>query len=245
MSKHWISTDPALGEYIPKTPVNKEAKRYNQNLPGMGGVFNTVNLNLYHYAGNNPVKYTDPDGNSVFVGAAIAVWSVNAVLLTFGVLSSAVPSKTEHYNRNQYQKTETYSRLEDALAHGYERLGYKEGGEENAESMDRYHEMGTLPDNYPQPSENNKYVKADPNNPGASFELVFDKNGDLVTDSINGGTYNFSDPKGVKGKINHFLKDMVPYYIWGNSETDAKTTSFFQRIFGNYKGEIPDPAQKE
>jgi hypothetical protein len=28
----------------------------------MGGVFNTVNLHLYHYAGNNPVKYTDPDG---------------------------------------------------------------------------------------------------------------------------------------------------------------------------------------
>jgi hypothetical protein len=30
----------------------------------MGGVFNTVNLHLYHYAGNNPVKYTDPDGLS-------------------------------------------------------------------------------------------------------------------------------------------------------------------------------------
>jgi len=28
----------------------------------MGGVFNTVNLHVYHYAGNNPVKYTDPDG---------------------------------------------------------------------------------------------------------------------------------------------------------------------------------------
>ena len=24
--------------------------------------FNHSNLNLYHYAGNNPVKYTDPDG---------------------------------------------------------------------------------------------------------------------------------------------------------------------------------------
>ena len=58
-------TDLALGVYIPKAPVNDEAKKHNQNLPGMGGVFNTVNFNLYHYAGNNPVKYTDPDGNFV------------------------------------------------------------------------------------------------------------------------------------------------------------------------------------
>ena len=28
----------------------------------MGGIYNTVNLHLYHYAGNNPVKYEDPDG---------------------------------------------------------------------------------------------------------------------------------------------------------------------------------------
>ena len=31
----------------------------------MGGVFNVVNLHVYHYAGNNPVKYTDPDGRFV------------------------------------------------------------------------------------------------------------------------------------------------------------------------------------
>ena len=43
-------------------PINDEAKKHNENLPGMGGVFNVVNLHLYHYAGNNPVKYTDPDG---------------------------------------------------------------------------------------------------------------------------------------------------------------------------------------
>ena len=61
----WISTAPALGEYIPKAPVNEEVKRYNQNLPGMGGVFNTVNFNLYHYSSNNPVKYVDPNGEWV------------------------------------------------------------------------------------------------------------------------------------------------------------------------------------
>ena len=43
-------------------PVNDEAKKHNQNLPGMGGIYNIVNFHLYHYAGNNPVKYTDPTG---------------------------------------------------------------------------------------------------------------------------------------------------------------------------------------
>ena len=52
----WLSGDPALGDYIP-TAGSDPSK-----LAGMGGVYNTVNLHLYHYAGNNPLRYTDPTG---------------------------------------------------------------------------------------------------------------------------------------------------------------------------------------
>jgi RHS repeat-associated protein len=55
-TSRWLSGDPALGEYVP------QAGKGSDGLPGMGGVFNTVNLHTYHYAGNNPVKYTDPTG---------------------------------------------------------------------------------------------------------------------------------------------------------------------------------------
>jgi len=58
----WLSTDPALAEYIPASPSGDESRRKNENLPGMGGVFNAINFALYHYAGNNPVRYVDPTG---------------------------------------------------------------------------------------------------------------------------------------------------------------------------------------
>ena len=33
----WLSGDPALNDYIPKAPIDDEAKKHNENLPGMGG----------------------------------------------------------------------------------------------------------------------------------------------------------------------------------------------------------------
>ena len=59
----WVSADPPLarGDYLPVPPVSDKAKEKNSNLPGMGGVFNTINIDGYQYAGQNPVKYYDSE----------------------------------------------------------------------------------------------------------------------------------------------------------------------------------------
>jgi RHS repeat-associated protein len=89
-TSRWISGDPAMGEYIPEAPVNEEARKRNGNLPGMGGVYNVINLHVYHYAGNNPLKYTDPDGKA----------DTNWVAIIFGIYAEAKNAS----NPNSVQK---------------------------------------------------------------------------------------------------------------------------------------------
>ena len=49
-------------------------KAFNANsLKGSGGVFNSVNLNVYHYADLNPVKYVDPDGKTPALAIETAI----------------------------------------------------------------------------------------------------------------------------------------------------------------------------
>jgi hypothetical protein len=75
-----------MAEYIPEAPVNDAARKRNGSLPGMGGVYNTINAHLYHYAGNNPVKYTDPDGRFAITWPLIKAaleWVIPAICAVF------------------------------------------------------------------------------------------------------------------------------------------------------------------
>jgi hypothetical protein len=52
----------------------------------MGGVYNTINAHLYHYAGNNPVKYTDPNGRFAITWPLIKAaleWVIPAICAVF------------------------------------------------------------------------------------------------------------------------------------------------------------------
>ncbi|MCF0242910.1 MAG: RHS repeat-associated core domain-containing protein, partial [Treponema sp.] len=198
----WLSTDPAMSDYMAGSDAG-------------GGAYNATNFSLYNYGNNNPIVYQDPDGRSP-LGFMLA----SAVV---SYIKNNMPSKEEHFNRNDNQKNFSYNRVEDALASGFTKLGTQTG--ENPENLDNCHENGK---GSPSPSGNDKYTMSDGKN--GSFELVYDSNGDLVTDEVNKGTYNFADPVGPKGKLEHGVKDLLPYLLYGNSEDDP--TTGFERFLG-------------
>jgi len=90
-TSRWLSVDPAIwqGDFLPSAPINDEARERNENLPGMGGVFNTVNLHVFAYGGNNPIRYVDPDGRAIWKAAAVPVVvaykSIKAGSLSVGI----------------------------------------------------------------------------------------------------------------------------------------------------------------
>jgi len=59
-------------------------------------------------------------------------------------------------------------------------------------------------------------------------EAVFDKDGKLVKDGVNDGSYNYFD--GTRHPLKHFAFDIHPWIIWGNSSKDK--TSKEERIYG-------------
>ncbi|PRX21696.1 hypothetical protein BX659_13138 [Orenia metallireducens] len=75
-------------------------------------------------------------------------------------------------------------------------------------------------------NENVVYIQKNKENNGYS-EAVYNKNGDLVTNSYNQGSFNYffyeTEP------IKHFGYDMLPWLVYGNTSDDP--TTFEERLY--------------
>jgi hypothetical protein len=74
-----------------------------------------------------------------------------------------------------------------------------------------------------------------------SYEIIANENNkNIINDSINGGTSNYAHfNNSALSAIKHGIKDVLPYFFLGNDPLDRSTTNLVERIFGIYKGNIP------
>jgi hypothetical protein len=116
--------------------------------------------------------------------------------------------KGMHYRRNENNRAP--DRIESVRKQdsGWRQLPQK---------MSIFHQMGTGQQG------NTKWVSTD-----GHMEAVYDKDGYLVESDENVGTYNYYSPNGLSG-VAHTVVDVLPWYIWGNSENDK--TSGWDRFW--------------
>jgi RHS repeat-associated protein len=129
------------------------------------------------------------------------IW-MPAPLQAFVVLLSV---RQGHYGRNQYNEDVSY----EFAVQNWEKMS-------DAKSI--YHRFG------PGNEHNEKFIS-----PNGKCEDVF-RNGELLKDPTNLGTYNFVAPRGLFGSIGHFFADVLPYWIWGNTPDDP--TPAWNRVTG-------------
>lgn len=191
-----------------------------------GYAWEPFTLNSYVYCWNRPLNYVDLDGK--FPWDVILFGGLGKKLAT----KYPIPSKKKHYNRNvdNVSLPETFDELakEKVLEYKENQTGEWIAWKEVSPKETKYHQIG------PGNEHNKKYIHRD------GREVVLDGDGNIVTGSINLGTYNYTvvnnskDPfKKAKSYIGHGLQDVIPYWLWGNLPTDPKDPlSVFKRAIG-------------
>nr|WP_081613230.1 RHS repeat-associated core domain-containing protein [Xanthomonas sp. SHU 199] len=103
-----------------------------------------------------------------------------------------VDAYLRHYYRNGLNKTPR-NKKEAQAASNWRQM---------SDAQSAFHQQGE------DGAQNTKWVDDSGHN-----EAVYDGNGNLVTDLLNGGTYNYASPDDWGG---HLMYDVIPYFLWGN-----------------------------
>lgn len=109
-----------------------------------------------------------------------------------------------HYNVRDHFNKGTPTSIQQAKEESYVKLG---------PIQNVYHQFGK------EGAGNIKYISSN-----GRKEVIFDTNGNVVTDVKNTGSYNFFSPE---WGLHHFMFDVVPYFIYGNGHGDS--TNMLQR----------------
>ncbi|MEG4348172.1 DUF4347 domain-containing protein [Microcoleus sp. LAD1_D3] len=155
---------------------------------------NAGDTNFYRYVFNNPTQYNDPSGEVIHIPLLLGI----VLVYNGGIVL--------HYGRNVFNNTPSslYHLEDEGWIHSELAIFHQQDkGNEN----------------------NTKWLKPDKGWFGSS-EAIISGPGPvrtLVTDPLNGGTYNYFDVS-WGWKIPHGF-DVIPYVILGNSPDDPSTLS--------------------
>ena len=185
-----------------------------------------VGTNRYSYSFNDPVNLSDPNGNQTpqidFVD--LSLWAADQAIKTVIYYVSG-QVKEDHYSRNETNvapKTVSDANREES---GFSKMPPEQSV---------FHQQGHDGEGNDFTG-NQKYIDAYGN------EAVYNSDGEPVTDSVNMPTKNLIVPGSLLENLGHVGVDILPYYVWGNTEDDP--TYFSERVgrgfgFDGYTGDV-------
>ena len=204
--------------YLQSRYYNPEVSRFinaDVLISNIGGQM--LGNNTFGYCLNNPVNLVDSlglypqpyfDNPAGELGYKIGQW-IGGVIKDF-------PTKEEHYNRNDYQKEVFETDPRDIIN--------SDDWERQPDAVNKFHK-NTIGEQGLDAKDNVKYMTTD-RKKEVIINFTNPTEPKIVTDPFNIGTYNFGTG------ISHVILDVLPYWLWGNSETDSGWEYAYIRLFG-------------